>query len=472
MTAKSVTTIEEKENVDNNIAESNASPETEAAKDFVKSVETKPEENKESSVEAAKLAALRAKSQAKQQESKMASKIVAKKERSLSFGVIGTGQGGSRLSESFYSLGYPAVAINTASMDLKHIQIPDSNKLLLEYGLGGASKDLEIGKAAAETHRDAIKEIISDKLGESQVFVLCTSLGGGSGAGSVETLVDILNEVGKPIIVIAALPMSNEDPVTKNNSLETLSKIAKMAQTNRVANLVVVDNAKIESIYSDVSQMNFFDVANKAIVAPIDAFNTLSSLPSASKALDPMELTKILLDSPGCTVYGEMTVTNYQEDTALASAVIDNLDGNLLSQGFDLKQSKYCGVIFAASKQVWDKLPASSINYAMSMVNDRVNCLGVFKGLYTVDTEEDSVKVYSIFSGLGLPMTRVQSLQKETEGLMASVKEKAENKAANMTLDLGKEKTVSDADRIKQKIQSKSSTFGKFVGSTVVDRRK
>jgi cell division GTPase FtsZ len=456
MSARSVTE-EVEEQIEDNLSTEN------------KAVENPPaQENPDAAI----LAALRAKSQAKQQEQKMASKIVAKKERSLRFGVVGTGQGGSRLAQSFYELGYPAVALNTASMDLKYIGIPDSNKLLLEYGLGGASKDMEIGKAAAEQHRDAIKEIVGDKLGDTQVFVLCTSLGGGSGAGSVETIVEVMNELGKPIIVIAALPMSNEDPVTKNNSLETLSKLAKMAQTSRVANLIVVDNAKIETIYSNVSQMNFFEVANKAIVNTIDAFNTLSSMPSASKALDPMELTKILLDSPGCTVYGEMTVPNYQDDTALASAVIENLDGNLLSSGFNLKEAKYCGVIFAASKSVWDNLPASSVNYAMAMINDKVNSLGVFKGLYTIDTEDDEVKVYSVFSGLGLPTARVQSLQKETEGLMASVKDKAENKNANLTLDLGKEKTVSEAEKIRNKIQSKSSTFGKFVGTTVTDRRK
>ncbi len=425
------------------------------------------------STDAAKLAALRAKSQAKQQEQRMASKLVAKKERSLKFGVIGTGQGGSRLSSTFYGLGYPAVAINTAAVDLKHIEIPDSNKLLLEYGLGGASKDLEIGKAAAEAHRDAIRELIVDKLDSSQVFVLCTSLGGGSGAGSVETMVDILNELGKPIIVIAALPMSNEDPITKNNSLETLSKIAKMTQNNQIANLIVVDNAKIETIYSDVSQMNFYDVANKAIVEPIDAFNTLSSMPSSSKALDQMELTKILLDSGACTVYGEMSVSNYQDDTALAEAIISNLDGNLLSSGFDLKQAKYVGVVFAASKSVWDRVPASSVNYGMALVNDRCAApLGVFRGLYTIDTDEDVVKVYSIFSGLGLPTSRVQALQKETEQLMNSIKEKTESRSVNLNLDLGKEKTVSEAQKIRDKVAAKSSTFGKFLGSTVVDRRK
>ena len=128
-----------------------------------------------------KLEALKAKSKAKQDE-KMSSRIVAKKEKSLNFGVLGTGQGGSRIAEVYYSLGYDTVVCNTAMQDLKFINIPDANKLLLQYGVGGASKELEIGAAAAEMHKNAISELISDKLSNSQVNILCLSLGGGSGA--------------------------------------------------------------------------------------------------------------------------------------------------------------------------------------------------------------------------------------------------------------------------------------------------
>src|SRR5580692_3710169 len=101
-------------------------------------------------INADKLAELRAK--AKQQENKMAARIVSKKDRSLALGILGSGQAGSRLAEAFHKLGYDAIAVNTAMQDLKFIDIPDSNKLLLEYGLGGAAKEVEIGKAAAESH--------------------------------------------------------------------------------------------------------------------------------------------------------------------------------------------------------------------------------------------------------------------------------------------------------------------------------
>jgi cell division GTPase FtsZ len=266
--------------------------------------------------------------------------------------------------------------------------------------------------------------------------------------------------------------MDTEDSQTKSNALETLSKLSKLAQSKKVNNLIVVDNAKIETIYHHVGQMDFYGVANRAIVDPIDMFNTLSSMPSSTKALDPMEWSKLFIDGEGLSVYGEFSVDNYQEDTAIAEAVINNLSGNLLAEGFDLKQSKYVGFIIAANKNVWSKIPASSVNYASSMINDLCgNPKGVFKGMYVVDAPEDTVKVYSMFSGLGLPSVRVEQLKSETKELQSKVKTKDESRNLTLHLDTGTNDTVSAAQKIKEKIAAKSSAFGKLMGG-VVDRRK
>lgn len=436
--------------------------------DDVSSTEVK----KEDAVDANVLAALKAKSQAKQQESKMANKIVSKKERSIVLGVLGSGQAGSRLAEAFYKLGYDSVVVNTAMQDLKFIDIPDSNKLLLEYGLGGAAKEVEIGKAAAEAHRGEINQLISDKLSNAQVNVLCLSLGGGSGAGSCDTLVDILSSTGKPLVVMTVLPMDTEDAQTKANALETLSKLAKATQSKKVNNLIVVDNAKIEAIYSSVSQVDFYGVANKAIVETIDVFNALSSMPSSVKGLDPMEWGKLFTDGEGLTVYGELTVDNFAEETAIAEAIVNNLNGNLLAGGFDLKQSRYVGVIITANKETWSKIPSSSITYAMAMVNDQCGTpKGVFKGIYTVETPDPVVKVYSMFTGLGLPDSRVAQLRKDAQEHMQTVKGKDEQRNLNLNLDTGTNETISAAQKVKDKIAAKSSAFGKLVGG-IVDRRK
>ena len=248
--------------------------------------------------------------------------------------------------------------------------------------------------------------------------------------------------------------------------------LADYAKNKKISNLLVVDNAKIEAIYHNVGQMEFFGVANKAIVETIDAFNVFSAMPSSTKALDPMEFTKIFIDGEGLSVYGELTVDNYAEDTAIAEAVVNNLDGNLLSGGFDLKQSKYVGFIVAANKDVWSKIPAASVNYASAMINDLCGSpKGVFKGMYVTDSTEDVVKVYSMFSGLGLPSGRVDQLKKDTKELQTKVKEKDEQRNLSLQLDTGTNETVSAAQKIKAQIAAKNSTFGKFVGGTV-DRRK
>jgi len=422
-------------------------------------------------ISAEKLAELRARSQAKQQENNMAARIISRKDRSLALGILGSGQAGSRLAEAFHKVGYDVAVVNTAMQDLKFIDIPDSNKLLLNGTLGGAAKEIEIGRAAAEANRGEILQLVNDKLSNSQVNILCLSLGGGSGAGSCETLVDIMSGLGKPLVVITVLPMDTEDAQTKTNALETLSRLAKLTQTKKVNNLIVVDNAKIEAIYHNVPQVDFFSIANKAIVEPIDMFNTLSSMPSSVKGLDPMEWGKLFIDGEGLSIYGELTVTNYDDEMAIAEAVMNNLNGNLLAAGFDLKQSRYVGVIIAANKEVWSKIPSASITYAMAMVNEQCGTpKGVFKGIYTVETTEPVVKIYSMFSGLGLPDSRVSQLKKEALAHATNIKGKDEQRNLTLQLDTGTNETVSAAQKVKDKIAARGSAFGKAFGT--VDRRK
>ena len=113
-----------------------------------------PEQTKpELSVDEEKMAALKA-MMSQKEENSVPPKIIVKKKRTLEFGVIGSGQGGSRLAESLHRLGYTALAFNTASIDLEPIKIPEANKYLFEYGLGGAGKDRNVGHQAAETYTE------------------------------------------------------------------------------------------------------------------------------------------------------------------------------------------------------------------------------------------------------------------------------------------------------------------------------
>ena len=424
-----------------------------------------------------KLTELKAKmAEKKKLEAEMPAKIIEKRKRSLNFGVVGSGQAGARLGEALYKLGYPAVAFNTAPQDLEQIKIPEANKYLLEYGIGGAAKDMDIGYAAANAHRDGITNVVKDTLADSDVFLFCTSLGGGSGAGSAEVIIDILSQTGKPVVVITVLPLSTEDVQTKNNALQTLAKLGKLAQSKVIANLIVVDNAKLEAIYSNVSHMNFFTVGNQAIVTTLDAFNSYSTMSSLDKGIDSMELAKLFTDGEGLCVYGEMTVTNYANDnTLIAQAVIENHENGLLASGFDLSQTKYAGLIVVANSKAWENIPRGAVEYARELIKE--NCPGhdaVFYGTY-IDDEitDDVVKIYSMFSGLGLPDKRVSQLRKDVESDTTRTQERAKARNLNLTLDTGKDTVVSKADEVRQLIRKNQSTFAQNFGQgKKIDFRK
>lgn len=407
------------------------------------------------------------------QEEEVPARIVEDRQRSIRFGIIGAGAAGSRLAEQFYAIGYPSVAFNTAPQDLECIQIPEQNKLLLDFGLGGCAKDLSLGFDAADAYRTAINQLVVRHLSDSQVYIFCTSLGGGSGAGSVEVVIDILSKLGKPVVVLTVLPKASEDAQLKHNAWKTLSKFTKLFQDGKIDNIITVDNAKIESLYSDVGPFNFFKVSNKAIVEPLNIFNTMSRRKDEGvKVLDSTEFGKLFIDGKGFTTYGTITVENYEDEMAIATAIVESLKGNLLASGFDIRQARYAGFMLVAPESVWNKIPTSSLDFAQHMINDVCDSpLAVFYGVYKEETGENCIKVYSMFSGLGLPGERIDQLKAEAQSKMATAQRKDVERNLTMKVDVGEE-SINKVEEIKRKIQQNASSFNKLHGGAVQDRRK
>jgi len=434
--------------------------------------EEKKEENTVESaaeLDAAKLAELKKKIAAKKELSKMKNQ----KEKAIKFGVLSSGQCGNRLAQEFYSLGVDVLCLNTAPTDLAAIKVPETQKILLDNKVGGAAKSLDMGEHAALTYRDEIKQAVESKLSDSQVIIIALSLGGGSGSGSAETLVDIVNEIGKPIVMLCVLPQASDDGLAKSNSLVTLSKLSKLAQAKRIASIICIDNAKIEQLYSNVSQLDFFQVANHEVVSQLDTMNTLAATVGITKAIDPMEFFKILLDGEGFSVYGSIKVYKYDEELDIADALISNLENNLLSSSFDIKQAKYCGIFLSANETVWRQIPSAGINYCVQVINsDFAAPHGIFKGSY-VDNNiaEDCLVVHFMYSGLGLPSAKINALKEEVAQHTAMIKSKSENRNISLEFDAGADKTLSKSEEIKAKVANRNSAFGKFISNTV-DRRK
>ena len=410
----------------------------------------------------------------KNKEAKM--EAVTKRDRSLYFGCIGIGQAGSRLCETFYKLGYEGCVFNTAQQDLEHIEIPNNKKILLPFALGGAGGDISNGQTAMEQNADLVIEKIEEIFSDDQeMLLIMASGGGGSGSGGLETMINLASSLGKPIGVIYVLPLEAEGAQTKHNAIVTLGKIAKLANTDVISSLIVVDNAKIELMHPNLSKAEFWDTANDSIVTPLHMFNTLSSMSTKYDSLDPMDQAR-LWTANDCQIYGTMKVYDYEETTALSEAVIDNLESGLLASDFDLSETRIAGIIITGNNNVLSNLPSVNISYAHHMISEKCDSPQLVSGVYEVDDDEDCVTVYTILSGLGLPQKRIQTLKDQAAEQKAIMDKKEKTRASKMTVDYGMgNETQNKTEEIHRQIKQKKSGFAKITnnaGNRVKDRRK
>ena len=422
-----------------------------------------------------KLNSMLAKKSGKPEKKEEEVQVVSKRSVSIEFAVVGVGQAGSRLAEVFHKKGYDVGVVNTSAQDLEFIEVPKHQKLLLEGSLGGTGKDLDLGREIFDDSQDEIAKFLDPIVAGNNMVYVTVSGGGGTGSSSVDTMVTMLFESGIQVGVIYVLPKATEDAQSKKNSIETLSRLAKMAVNKMVVNLIVVDNARIEQIYADLSQSKFWEVSNEAIIEPLHVFNTLTCSPSKFTSLDPSDFAKIIA-AGNCSTYGVIEVDDYMEETALAEAVMNSLDGNMLASGFDLSQTRAGGVIITGPESALERLPALNINYCFHMISQQTNGASIFQGVYSTPSDTDSIKIYSWFAGLGLPKDRVENLKRESEeqALLAESKEK--NSAATMTLDFEEDKVNATSRELNRKIQKKNSAFSRMQRSggrtSLIDRRK
>lgn len=431
--------------------------------------------NDEPTVSQDKLAELKARLAAKNKEKEAEN---PKSDRALKFGIIGLGQGGSSVAAEFFKApnSYPTIVINTARQDLDLLDIPDTQKIFLEAGIEGAAKDQSVGRDVAEVYRDTIASSVKRQLSNCRAFIVCTSLGGGTGSGSLPVIIDILNETNKPVLVLVLLPMTSEDASIKSNSVRTLEGLSVMLQEGRVSNIIVVDNSKIEDIYSGASYMDFFDLANKAIVEPFCEINRLSALPSKTQAFDSAEFTRLVLEGKGCISYSKTSISHEEgeDEIKIAMAIEASIEANLLSN-LDIKEAHIGALVVVASKKTWDNIPASHINYAASQFAAKCEgAVAVFKGYYIDESVADgTIDILSIFSGLSMPLQRLESLRSEANHMaeVAKQKEVDRNKSLGQAAS-SKEKHISKIDEVKAKIAKQNSGFGKFIANNTIDRRK
>jgi len=330
------------------------------------------------------------------------------------FAFVGAGQGGCRLAETFYNLGYRKVCgVNTAMQDLNTVKL--ENKLCI--GEGGAGKDPSLAKASFEDKREDVLDFMRYSFGEEfdRIFI-CAGAGGGTGAGTLVPLVHTAKELQETVKmannkvgVILALPKNSEGKRVSENAYNVLNEAFELVDEGLVSPLIIVDNERISKLYPGLVVSNFWQTANNSMAGLFHLFNLTSARDSTYSAFDPKDFMNVL-DS-GFIVFGAAPVKDWSDPISISRAVRDNLKGNILSGGIDLSTGRNAGVIIVGGKEALDNVPQSNLDQAYDQLS-RILGSGsvVHRGIYSGDKE--GLTVYSTIGGLDKPKAKLAELKK------------------------------------------------------------
>jgi cell division protein FtsZ len=189
--------------------------------------------------------------------------------------VIGIGGGGvnavNRMIESGLK-GVEFIAINT---DAQTLLMSDADVKLdigreTTRGLGAGS-DPDVGKRAAEEHREEIMEILK---GSDMVFITAGE-GGGTGTGGAPTVAEIAREVGALTIGVVTRPFGFEGRKRATQAELGISDLKKSVDT-----LIIVPNDRLLQVSDPATPMvDAFRMADQVLFQGVDGITSLIMTP-------------------------------------------------------------------------------------------------------------------------------------------------------------------------------------------------
>jgi cell division GTPase FtsZ len=318
--------------------------------------------------------------------------------------------------------------VNTNKQDLAAINIPDSNKLIMETGLGGAGKDPSKGEAAAKQHYEDVYDLMRRSFGrEFDRIIVCVGAGGGTGGGSARTVVGIAHDIcqsfkievegAKPTVgVIVSLPKGTEGGKVNENAYYLLEGLFGMVGKDRgkmggrtLSPMIIVDNDRINRIYPNLPVSEFWDVANRSVSSLFHLFNSIALQDSEFTTFDKADFEDIL-DS-GVVSFGACPIKKYDSSTDISFAIRDNLKNNVLVGGFDLSHAATAGCVFIGNSDVLNSIPQEHLEHGFEMLSRIMRQGGtVHRGIYK--GAKPGLVVYSALGELGKPDSRMEDMAK------------------------------------------------------------
>jgi cell division GTPase FtsZ len=342
--------------------------------------------------------------------------------KGIVFGIIGVGQGGCRLADTFYQIGYRKIILfNTTEKDMQGLLTPRKHWVVPSES-DGAGKDVEVGERVAKACiPDLIKKMNTVFKNVSNILI-CVGAGGGSGTGSASIFANACKQwvydcngdySGTKVGFLVALPARSESSKVLSNTSYLLSKIVD----DKYSPIIFVDNQRIAQAVKS-NALNKWQQSNKLVCSLFDVFNSMCARETELDTFDPKDYADVL--SHGVTTMAIAGIpesalkTNESElvrDTILSDKVKTTLKQSMLLQDVDISTATHASFIVTCRKEALEQMDGNTIpKLSETIINMMGGDLGksvtVHKGVYLLN--EEKIRIFMLFSGMQFPSKKIE----------------------------------------------------------------
>ncbi|MCZ3385823.1 MAG: cell division protein FtsZ [Actinomycetia bacterium] len=299
--------------------------------------------------------------------------------------VVGIGGGGVNAINRMIEVGLKGVEFIAINTDAQALLMSDADVKLdigreLTRGLG-AGADPEVGRHAAEDHRDEIEEVLK---GADMVFVTAGE-GGGTGTGGAPIVAEVARAIGALTIGVVTRPFGFEGLRRAQQADTGIDELRAEVDT-----LIVIPNDRLLSI-SDraVSVLDAFKSADHVLMSGVQGITDLITTPGLIN-LDFADV-KSVMRGAGTALMG---IGNARGDDRAIAAAETAISSPLLEASIDGAR----GVLLSVSGG--SDLGLFEINEAARMVAESAHPeANIIFGAVIDDSLGDEVRVTVIAAG-------------------------------------------------------------------------
>ena len=230
--------------------------------------------------------------------------------------VVGIGGAGVNAVNRMIDAGLKGVEFIAINTDAQALLMSDADVKLdigrqLTRGLGAGS-DPEIGRLAAEEHRDEIEEVLK---GADMVFITAGK-GGGTGTGGAPVVATVAKAGGALTIGVVTRPFSFEG---RKRALQAEQGI--LALRDKVDTLIVIPNDRLLAVSNNKTTMvSVFKMADEVLLHGVQGITELITTPGLINT--DFADVKMIMSNAGTAIMGVGTASGDNRATTAANLAV------------------------------------------------------------------------------------------------------------------------------------------------------